>query len=364
MKFRDEYLCTVTDFRIRDGLVVDEPIYLEHIKKCARCRDKLQRLQAKKGKAAQPQTTETRPAVSVSTRSADPKVWALPSRKERWKKQKKWVLMGSAAASLLLLLTGYAHSNNQGATTNHAQANPVITELDLEGLNGAERTILMTTAPGTSAIGTMYILKTDSPDEKKLIIDMQNLKPSSKHVYQVWKHQGDRVEPVGTFEPAEDGTAIFASRLPDYHSIEGISITQEKRHEQQPMGRDLLVAALSPTWNKQSFQNGQAEKSKTDNIGPDRLYWVKERNTKTQYTLPQKPSTINNSRSVKQQPTSKNQPSQQQPESNPSVQPKITPEVDLPVPKTGVDIKKSPSSSNGLLDAKVKLGDLKLGIKL
>src|SRR5690606_25024632 len=153
---------------------------------------------------------------AFSPRPADPKYWALPPRKVRRKRQKQWVLVGSTAASLSLLLTGYSN-NNQGTSnyTNHAQANPVVTESDLEGLNDAERTILMTAAPGTRATGTLYILKTDRSDEKKLVIAIRGLKPSADHVYQVWKHEGNRVEAVGTVEPSEDGTAMFASRLSD-----------------------------------------------------------------------------------------------------------------------------------------------------
>lgn len=258
MRLKDEHLCTLTDFHIHDGLEVDEPIYLEHLKRCPRCQGKIRRHRASlMKKQAQSENKQAGSAVPFSPRPADPKYWALPPRKERKKRQKKWVLVGSTAASLLLLLTGYSN-NNQGASnyTNQAQANPVVTEADLDGLNNAERTILMTAAPGTRATGTLYILKTDNPDEKKLVINIRGLKPSSDHVYQVWKHEGNRVVPVGTVDPSEDGTAMFASRLSDYHSTEGITITKEKRYEKQPMGRDMLVAALSPTWEKNTFQNG------------------------------------------------------------------------------------------------------------
>jgi len=263
MRLRDEYLCTLTDFHIRDGLAVEEPVYQEHLQRCPRCREKIRRHRARVQPRPARRTSGQARSITVSTRPADPKYWTLPPRKERRKRQKKWVLVGSTAASLLLLLTGYSH-NNQGASnyTNNAQANPIVTEDDLEGLNNAERTILMTAAPGVRATGTLYILKTDNPDEKKLAIAIRGLKPSSNHVYQVWKHSGDRVESLGTVDPSEDGTVMFASRLTDYGSIEGITITKEKRYEKEPMGRDMLVAALSPTWEKNTFLNGRYKTAK------------------------------------------------------------------------------------------------------
>jgi len=275
MRLRDEYLCTLTDFHIRDGLAVEEPVYQEHLQRCPRCREKIRRHRARVQPRPARRTSGQARSITVSTRPADPKYWALPPRKERRKRQKKWVLVGSTAASLLLLLTGYSH-NNQGASnyTNNAQANPIVTEDDLEGLNNAERTILMTAAPGVRATGTLYILKTDNPDEKKLAIAIRGLKPSSNHVYQVWKHSGDRVESLGTVDPSEDGTVMFASRLTDYGSIEGITITKEKRYEKEPMGRDMLVAALSPTWEKNTFLNGRYKtaKKKSESVKPHPIH--------------------------------------------------------------------------------------------
>ena len=157
-------------------------------------------------------------------------------------------------------------NNKQGTSnyTNHAQANPIVTENDLEGLNNAERTILMTAAPGIRATGTLHILQTDNPDEKKLVIAIRGLKASSDHVYQVWKHSGDRVEAVGTVEPTEDGTAMFASRLSiAAPSRESPSPRKNALKNNRLPGRDLLVAGLSHLGKEcvpQRPQNGEKAK--------------------------------------------------------------------------------------------------------
>ncbi|PRX38739.1 hypothetical protein CLV97_1383 [Planifilum fimeticola] len=388
MRLRDEHLCTLTDFHIHDGLAVEEPIYLEHLERCPRCREKIRRHQLQtKQKPVQPVSGQARP-VTVSMKPADPKYWALPPRSERRRKAKKWVLVGSTAASLLLLLTGYSN-NNQGSSnyTNHAQANPIVTENDLEGLNNAERTILMTAAPGIRATGTLHILQTDNPDEKKLVIAIRGLKPSSDYVYQVWKHSGDRVEAVGTVEPSEDGKAMFASRLSDYRSIDGITITKEKRYEKQPMGRDLLVAGLSPTWEKNSFLNGRYKtvKKKSESVSrqgktlanPTRVSRATD-GKEIRYSNSHGASTLKKSRSssTKQQwnqTPSHSNPQQQKPKTTQpkTTQPtKTTPEqIDggsqTAPPSTNTDGNKSGSSSDKkLLDVDLNLGIIKVGIKL
>jgi hypothetical protein len=322
---------------------------------------------------------QARSAVTISTRPADPKYWALPPRKEKRKRQKKWVLVGSTAASLLLLLTGYSN-NNQGAPnySNQAQANPVVTESDLQGLTDAERTILMTASPGTRAAGTLYILESDKFDEKKLVIAIRGLKPSSDHVYQVWKHYGDRVEAVGTIEPSEDGKAMFASRLSDYRSIEGITITKEKRYEKHPMGRDLLIAALSPTWEKNSFHNGQhkAVKKKSESVSrqgkayasPTRVSRMSD-GKESQYTYSHGSNTLKKSRisSTKQYSSQKPSGSKQQ-QKPPTTQPKnnFSPNdggSQSSPSNTGSNTNRGSSDKN-LLDVDLNLGGINIGIKL
>jgi|GEM_PF-6636772 len=386
MRLKDEHLCTLTDFHIRDGLEVEEPIYLEHLQRCSRCQEKIRRHQAKTGKQlVKPESGQAAPSVTAfSPRPADPKYWALPPRKERRKRQKKWVLVGSTAASLLLLLTGYSN-NNQGTSnyTNHAQANPVVTESDLEGLNDAERTILMTAAPGTRATGTLYILKTGRSDEKKLVIAIRGLKPSADHVYQVWKHEGNRVEAVGTVEPSEDGTAMFASRLSDYRSIDGITITKERRHAKRPMGRDLLVAALSPTWEKSTFQNelhktvkrqksGTVSRSGTALAQPTRTVRVSD-SKEGQYTYSRGSSTLKKSRSSYNQPASVQKPSNTRQKLQEPQKPQTPPPEDTSGPKDD-DSQSAPPDNQGntdnkkpkkrLLDVDLDLGPIDIGLKL
>ena len=264
MRLRDEYLCTLTDFHIRDGLAVEEPVYQEHLQRCPRCREKIRRHRARVQPRPARRTSGQARSITVSTRPADPKYWALPPRKERRKRQKKWVLVGSTAASLLLLLTGYSH-NNQGASnyTNNAQANPIVTENDLEGLNNAERTILMTAAPGIRATGTLYILQTDNPDEKKLAIAIRGLKAvlrSRISGVETLRRPGGIPRNRRTFRRRQ--RSCSPPGCTDYRSIEGITITKEKRYEKEPMGRDMLVAALSPTWEKNTFLNGRYKTAK------------------------------------------------------------------------------------------------------
>ena len=103
-------------------------------------------------------------------------------------------------------------------------------------------------------------MKTDRSDKKKLVIAIRGLKPSADHVYQVWKHEGNRVEAVGTVEPSEDGTAMFASRLSDYRSIDEITITKERRHAKRPMDG----ICLSPLCRR----HGRRAPSKTNCIKP------------------------------------------------------------------------------------------------
>ena len=168
MRLRDEYLCTLTDFHIRDGLAVEEPVYQEHLQRCPRCRKKSAgNSRARKRNRSSDSFPQARLDHRLHEARRIRRMACSACQRNAENGRKNGSLVGSTAASLLLLLTGYSH-NNQGASnyTNNAQANPIVTEDDLEGLNNAERTILMTAAPGVRATGTLYILKTDNPDEK------------------------------------------------------------------------------------------------------------------------------------------------------------------------------------------------------
>ena len=153
MRLKDEHLCTLTDFHIRDGLEVEEPIYLEHLQRCSRCQEKIRRHQAKTGKQlVKPESGQAAPSVTAfSPRPADPKYWALrpqgtqKTAKEMGPRRVHRCIPVAAAHGILQQQPGNIelHQSRPGES--------VVTESDLEGLTDAERTILMTAAPGTRA---------------------------------------------------------------------------------------------------------------------------------------------------------------------------------------------------------------------